>query len=210
MFCSNCGNQIQEGENFCGKCGKKVNEKETKSSVNNNRKTIEIKLNILVIFACVLIATFLIMLLVVYNETNNQNSEVSNGINNINSEISSEYSNNTINKELSLNDVQINQEFINSNNMNEATMKVASCAMEYIKLSAPNAMWSKINISQKDDYGRFWVVVNYVKSSSSENVSFAGVMVWIKDINNNNMGYYYTGSPLAKSNGWGTPLPDDM
>ena len=32
-----------------------------------------------------------------------------------------------------------------------------------------------------------------------------------KDINDNNkMGYYTSGSVVQKSNGWGTPLPDDI
>lgn len=40
---------------------------------------------------------------------------------------------------------------------------------------------------------------------------YPNFMVWIKDINENNkMGYYTSGSVVQKSNGWGTPLQDNI
>ena len=50
-------------------------------------------------------------------------------------------------------------------------------------------------------------MTNYVKSTTSEQASIDGRMVWVKDINDDTkMGYYYSGSVFAGSNGWGTPL----
>lgn len=34
MFCSNCGNQLEEGDAFCAKCGMKISEEETDKTVD--------------------------------------------------------------------------------------------------------------------------------------------------------------------------------
>lgn len=114
-------------------------------------------------------------------------------------------------KSSSLDNVEMNQLFTSTDEMNSTTQKVAQCALSYLYYYYPNFKWTNMQITQKDGYGRFWVVVHYVKSSSSERGDTAGIMVWIKDIyDSSKMGYYYSGSVFASSNGWGTPLPDNI
>ena len=57
MYCSNCGNKIEEDEKFCGKCGQPVS---NNIEVNNTTKPhIKIKFNHLIIL---IIIAFIVML----------------------------------------------------------------------------------------------------------------------------------------------------
>lgn len=108
-----------------------------------------------------------------------------------------------------LDNVEMNKVFTSENieSANDSTKTVILSAMAYLNEMHPNFMWTTTKITQKDGYGRFWVVTNYVKSSTSETADVDGRMVWIKDKDDpNQCGFYYYGSVVQKSNGWGTPL----
>ena len=201
MKCKKCGNEISNGEKFCGKCGTKV-------EINNSNENISVDKNKIrnvkpaYIVGGVIAVIFIISICVTIN--NNKSSTITSANN------GSSTSTSSTNK-LSLNDIQMNTEFTSSSGMNSATQKVTNCALSYLDYFYPNFNWSSMKITLKDGYGRYWVAVNYVKSSASEQGSVAGIMVWIKDINDNNkMGYYTSGSVVQKSNGWGTPLQDNI
>ena len=81
MRCSNCGNEIEEGKKFCTKCGRKAkNEIEEGKNTINNKETITIKFNHLVIgiivtiivLACIIGASIYIN----FNDTNNDTSNI--------------------------------------------------------------------------------------------------------------------------------------
>ena len=91
MRCSNCGNEIEEGKKFCTKCGRKAkNEIEEGKNTINNKETITIKFNHLVIgiivtiivLACIIGASIYIN----FNDTNNDTSNIIENNNNANTE----------------------------------------------------------------------------------------------------------------------------
>lgn len=205
MYCKNCGNEIKGEEKFCGKCGNKIEiEVKTNTTTNNadNKKNLKVKPIYIVIGIIVVI--FVIALGI--SMSNNNSSVIESA-----SSTSNTSTKNTANSKLDLNNVQMNTVFTSLSDMNSVTKKVANCALSYLNYFYPNFNWSNMQIKDKDGYGRYWVVVNYVKSSASEKGNVAGIMVWIKDINDDNkMGFYYSGGVAQKSNGWGTPLPDNI
>lgn len=75
MICSNCGNEIKEGENFCSKCGNKIEKPE--NSINNKMKTSKKKSKRKIVIICVIILIIIIVALVAYifisNNKNNDN-----------------------------------------------------------------------------------------------------------------------------------------
>ena len=201
MECKKCGNEIHAGEQFCSKCGNKINN-------SDNRKHFELTIYQIILL---IIVIFIIIVtgIMIYNNSSNKISVTSQTTSRETSSTNIS-TDNTINNKLDLNDVQMNTTFTSTNGMNSVTKKVVNCALSYLNYNYPNFKWSQIEITQKDNYGRYWVVVNYVKSSASERVDFVGIMVWIKDVNDDSkMGYYYSGSVIEKSNGWGTPLTDE-
>ena len=42
MYCRNCGNEIQTGENFCGKCGTPINDSHKRTTKKKSRKIMPI------------------------------------------------------------------------------------------------------------------------------------------------------------------------
>lgn len=65
MFCSNCGNELNEGVQFCCKCGKRIGAKNTSSipvaSLNENKAKSEGKFKKVLIIAAIIIFGILVM-----------------------------------------------------------------------------------------------------------------------------------------------------
>ena len=112
------------------------------------------------------------------------------------------------NNKLSLDNVQMGIAFTDVNNINEETKKILAKAYSYVTDLYPNAKWIEAKITAKDGYGRYVVFMKFVKSSVSENVSGENIVVWVKDINTDNMGYCIYPGAGDYRNGWGTPLTD--
>lgn len=205
MICNKCGNILQKESKFCNKCGAKiVDEKiivDTFETRNSNKGKSIPKINIYIVIALVIV---LIIFLIHIWGSSNRSINTKMNFNTSNTVNTSE-----TNRKLSIDDVKLNTPYTSLDSMNEATKRVALCGLSYLDNAHPNFQWSKIEITQKDGYGRFWVVINYVKSSTSERASVAGIMVWVKDINDyGKMGYYYSGAPAQKSNNWGKPITE--
>lgn len=221
MKCNKCGNEIKEEEQFCGKCGNKINPTNNSGKLKN--KSSLLVLLIVIIFVVIVIGVM------IYN-----NSQVNRSLEQAktnpkyidsSSKVPSEYnSNNTLNntskdEKLSLENIKL-QNWYNANdtNIDEATLKLFNLAWQgVIKEYYPNAVLNKFTIYDKDNYGRYIVGIDFVKSSISEGSTYNWCCVWVKDINDaNKMGYWKTNPKGVSyiyndsSYGWGTPLPDDL
>ena len=59
MYCSNCGNKIEEDEKFCGKCGQSVSCNDIDENSINNQVHIKIKFNHLIILIIIVFVAML-------------------------------------------------------------------------------------------------------------------------------------------------------
>ncbi len=211
--CSNCGNQIKEGEQFCGKCGNKITHA-------NNLKKFNFKNKSGLIFLVVFIVIMGIVIVINNNKLDTAIEQAKSNSTYKNSSSSTNTSNNNKkNENLNLENIKL-QTWYNANdtNIDGATLRLFNVAWQgIIKEYYPNAILNKFTIYDKDNYGRYIVGINFTKSSTSESSTYNWCCVWVKDINDlNKIGYWKT-NPMGvsyiyndSSYGWGTPLPDNF
>lgn len=210
--CVKCGNTVFKGDRFCVKCGTKVSKVKNLTSYNQqNQDPIKIKFSHLIIGIILAIFVIIIVVALLSNEdkSNIDNTNNSNISTSISKENIDEGKTTISNNKLSLKDVQMNKKFTSLDEMNEVTQKIISCAWQYIKEVYPNAKWNHCTIYSEDGYGRFNLSINFVKSSTSEEASMESIIVWVKDINNDDLGYYYNYNYTYYTE-WGTPLPENI
>lgn len=200
MLCKKCGNEIKEEESFCSKCGKRIKPKGDKKS----KKLLYIILGIIIL---VIVGAVGIVLVTDRNTDTTDNTITNTDISHDTNNNSSNTEQTTTIEKLNLKDVQIGKEFKSINEMNEVSQKIVSCAWQRIKREHPNANWNYIEITKEDGCGRFVVFFDYVESSISESATMDNIIVWVKDIENNNMGYYTSEDHMyVLLKQWGTPL----
>lgn len=64
MYCSKCGNKIDNGSTFCGKCGKSIN-KETNSNTNNTKLSILKRKQIII--PCIIVLIIILVYYIMFN-----------------------------------------------------------------------------------------------------------------------------------------------
>lgn len=198
MFCSKCGKEIEKDMQFCNNCGNKVDiSSSTKKSNSSVKKIVKIELIIFLLFIL-----FIAVMIAFSSSANRKNISKENLSSNSSIETEEKQSTSNI---LTLDDVKLDT-YTSINQMNEATKRVASVGWEYITerpyQAYPNAKWVSIRILRTDNYGRFVIDYSYLTSQySSDATRTETIYIWVKDINSNNMGYYY-----SRPSDWGKPL----
>jgi hypothetical protein len=198
MFCSKCGKEIEKDMQFCNNCGNKVDiSSSTKKSNSSVKKIVKIELIVFLLFIL-----FIAVMIAFSSSANRKNISKENLSSNSSIETEEKQSTSNI---LTLDDVKLDT-YTSINQMNEATKRVASVGWEYITerpyQAYPNAKWVSIRILRTDNYGRFVIDYSYLTSQySSDATRTETIYIWVKDINSNNMGYYY-----SRPSDWGKPL----
>ena len=203
-ICSKCGNELFEEDSFCGKCGEYINDVKVNSNTNKKSEKVAIKKYIMIILIGTPVLAIALLVLSFWI-TNTSRIPINNSITSQSGNTETDSQNNN---KLSLDNVQMEITFTDVNNINEETKKILAKAYSYVTDLYPNAKWIEAKITAKDGYGRYVVFMKFVKSSVSENVSGENIVVWVKDINTDNMGYCIYPGAGDYRNGWGTPLTD--
>ena len=102
---------------------------------------------------------------------------------------------------LSIDDIEMKKTFYDINDVsNEATERILAAAWSYITNLYPNAKWKEMTIAGADGYGRYKVIIKYVKSTASERGNTEELIVCVKDIND------WSKIFPGFSTDWGKPL----
>ena len=186
---------------------KKKEDISTSTEKNNYGDKKIVKIALISILAIIVVA-------ILIRITNNFHSSVEPSSNlklDIETNNSTEKENQSTSNVLTLDDVKL-ETYTSINQMNTATQRVTAIGWTYITerpyKAYPNAKWTKIRISDKDNYGRFLVHYTYITSEySSEATKSESIYIWIKDINDlNKMGYYYS---TIRPSDWNKPFTDE-
>lgn len=209
MFCSKCGKEIEKDMQFCIHCGNKVDLSSSTKKSNSRAKKI-VKVALFSILSIILLSVIITIINISNSPLEKATIDPKENINSNSSieieiEKEKEKEKQSTSKVLTLNDVKLDT-YTSINQMNEATKRVASVGWEYITerpyQAYPNAKWVNIRILRTDNYGRFVIDYSYLTSQySSDATRTETIYIWVKDINSNNMGYYY-----SRPSDWGKPL----
>lgn len=223
MFCTNCGNKLNDGDKFCSKCGHAIKSKVIKEEVikkddvkeknvrKENIKKKATKMKKVDISDCIMIVFLLIVSIVIVLMVYDKNIITQF----FGKEPTTIESSNEENNNLSLDTVKVGVRYKSVNELDEASNRIASVAWSRVKEIYPNAVHTTIYFIDKDDYGRYVVGFDILKDSSSETTSGINVVVYVEDINDwNKIRYYknvanaYAGQ-LESNYDWGKPVDSD-